>query len=260
MEYTDQLGRTITLEAPASRIVSLVPSQTELLYDLGLRHEVAAITRFCTRPAFWHQTKKRIGGTKDFKVNEILELKPDLILANKEENDRGRLEELEKHFPVWISDVNSLSDACSMMDSVASMCGKANEGDALVQRIEREFQTLSNNRPRVKSAVYLIWRKPWMTAGRNTFIHEMLQAAGFDNLISANRYPELSLEALALLKPEVLMLSTEPYPFSDKHVDELRPYFPNSTVMLVDGEAFSWYGSRMVHSVVEFRRIHQQLD
>src|ERR1700741_3198050 len=110
MHFIDQTGRKISIPQIPQRIISLVPSQTELLFDLGLDKEVVGITKFCVHPPEWFQTKTRVGGTKQLKIDLIKQLQPDLIIANKEENVKEQIEELEKHFPVWISDVNNLED------------------------------------------------------------------------------------------------------------------------------------------------------
>src|SRR5579872_378234 len=107
--FTDQLGRTITLDQPPVRIISLVPSQTELLYDLDA--DVVGITKFCVHPSAWFREKPRIGGTKNIHPDRIAALRPDLIIANKEENDRGQIEALAAQYPVWVSDIHNLTDA-----------------------------------------------------------------------------------------------------------------------------------------------------
>jgi ABC-type Fe3+-hydroxamate transport system substrate-binding protein len=106
-----------------------------------------------------------------------------------------------------------------------------------------------------KRAVYLIWKKPWMVAGADTFINEMMKVAGFDNVVVEDRYPALSADEMRVLNPEVVLLSSEPYPFKDQHVDELRRMLPAARVMLVDGEMFSWYGSRMMKSAGYFKEL-----
>src|SRR5438105_265149 len=121
--FTDQLGNQLHIDQHPRRIVSLVPSQTELLFDLGLQEEVIGITKFCVHPYHWHQTKTRVGGTKDIKLEVIDQLKPDLVIANKEENTREQITSLQSLYPVWISDVNTLQDALEMIRSIGEITG-----------------------------------------------------------------------------------------------------------------------------------------
>lgn len=227
------------------RIVSLVPSQTELLHDLGLDEEVVGITKFCVHPEVWYKEKIRIGGTKDFKVEEIRKLQPDLIIANKEENDKERLEILMAEFPVWVSDVKTYEDALGMIRGLGLVLDRIDEAEELVSKIARLKPEI--NRP-LKKCTYLIWKKPYMTIGGDTFISNMLECAGFENVFkSSNRYPQVTLEQLRQTETEYILLSSEPYPFATQHLEELETK-TRKKVLLVDGEAFSWYGSRILES------------
>ena len=180
-DFIDQTGRTIQLLKIPRRIISLVPSQTELLFDLGLDTEVIGITKFCVHPTEWFRNKTRIGGTKDIKVNIIQELQPDLIIANKEENVKEQIEELEKHFPVWISDINNLNDAYEMMTQVGRMINRQESTDKLIGEIKKRFAVLQTDQSTIKTCCYLIWQNPYMTVGADTFIHSMIEKAGFTN-------------------------------------------------------------------------------
>src|SRR4051812_11307667 len=119
--FTDQMGNAVELEGPPSRIVSLVPSQTELLFYLGLDKEVAGITKFCIHPAEMFHSKPRVGGTKKYDFEKIRQLAPDLIIGNKEENEQKQVEELQKLYPVWMSDIRNLADALQMIRSVGEL-------------------------------------------------------------------------------------------------------------------------------------------
>ena len=263
-QFTDQLSRIITLPAwPPQRIVSLVPSQTELLFDLGLEAEVVGLTKFCIHPGVWFRTKTRIGGTKTLNGYKIEALRPDLIIGNKEENERSQIEALANLYPVWMSDVRTLKDAYDMILRVGKLTGKETEAQHLVQRIQAEFAAalLPPNTGHRPTAAYFIWRKPYMVAGGDTFIHEMLGVAGFENVFAAgNRYPEISLEELSRTQPEVILLSSEPYPFAPKHVETFRETCPHARVQLVDGEMFSWYGSRLLHAGKYFQQLRESLN
>lgn len=253
--FTDQLNRTITLPGIPQRIVSLVPSQTELLASLGLEQEVVGITKFCVHPEHWFRSRQRVGGTKKVHIDRVHELQPDLILANKEENVREQVEELARHYPVWVSDVNTLEDAYAMIRTVGSITGKAAEGEAIATRIEGAFASLQATSPPINTA-YLIWREPYMTIGHDTFIHHILERCGLRNVFEHRaRYPAIRIEELQAANCQLLLLSSEPYPFKQQHIDELQQYLPSTRIMLVDGELFSWYGSRLLEAPAYFHQL-----
>lgn len=264
--FTDQLGRTISLDQSPQRIISLVPSQTELLYTLGLGEEVAGITKFCIHPEEWFHSKKRIGGTKNVRLDQVHDLEPDLILANKEENNKEQIDELSRHYPVWVSDIKTLPDALQMIGAVGSLTGKDQQAQSMISAIERRFtglnaQVLPGAAVRQLRATYFIWRNPWMVAGGDTFIHDMLQRCGFINLFRDQpRYPSIELESLTASGCELVLLSSEPYPFREKHIEEIRAILPGALVQLVDGEMFSWYGSRLLEAPAYFRELQSELS
>lgn len=250
---------------PPKRIVSLVPSQTELLYDLGLDDAVAGITKFCVHPEKWFRTKTRIGGTRKLDMEKIRSLQPDLIIGNKEENDREQMAILMKEFPVWISDVKTVRDAYDMMEAIGGITGRKGEAETLVMQISRNFQELrkplqtTHNEP--GTTVYFIWRNPWMVAGGDTFIHEMLKLGGFKNAFeNSPRYPVITAAQLLTCNPQLVFLSSEPYPFKEKHIAELQEILPAAKISLVDGEMFSWYGSRMLQAPAYFQSLHRLLE
>ena len=253
----DMLGRVVKIQKPIQRIVSLVPSQTEFLYELGLKDRIVAQTVFCVHPKSHFKKATKIGGTKKIRYEELDELQPDLIICNKEENNEEIVETLAKKYPVWVSDIKNIDDAFYMMRSLAELLDVKNEAEDLLRKI-----TLSLNQKKIRhqyNCLYLVWRNPYMAVGSDTFINHMLQRAGFNNLIKEQRYPELNLDELQLLNPEVLLLSSEPYPFKEKHVEELQTLLPNSKILTVDGELFSWYGSRLLNSQPYFNELQRQL-
>lgn len=257
--FTDQTGQTISLENIPQRIISLVPSQTELLFDLGLRDEVIGVTKFCIHPEEWFRNKTRVGGTKQLKIELIQQLQPDLIIANKEENVKEQVEELQKHFPVWVSDINNLDDAYEMINGIGAITDRQQAAKEIVSKIEKEFAQLQTINHKLKTA-YLIWQKPYMTVGGDTFIHSMLEASGLSNLFATEkRYPETNINELISLKPDTLLLSSEPFPFKQNHIEELQPLLPYTKILLVDGEMFSWYGSRLLKAPAYFKDLQQQL-
>jgi len=255
----DQIGQEISLTRYPKRIISLVPSQTELLYDLGLSQETIGITRFCIHPETWFHSKTRIGGTKDLALNKIKALQPDLVIANKEENILAQVEQIRQFCPVWTSNISNLSSALEMIREVSRITNRANAGLSLVQEIENRFHDLpAKSVP--ESAVYLIWKDPYMSVGGDTFINDMMRICGFRNVFEqSSRYPETTISEIATLNPGFLLLSSEPYPFKDNHVNELTSQLPGTKILLADGEMFSWYGSRLLHSAAYFNELRKQL-
>jgi ABC-type Fe3+-hydroxamate transport system substrate-binding protein len=260
---TDQMDHKITLPDEPLRIVSLVPSQTELLFELGLDEEIVGITKFCIHPEEQFRKKTRVGGTKEIKLDRIHELSPNLIIGNKEENTEEDILALQKDYPVWMSDISTLDDALEMIRAIGLITGQEAHAEQLAGQIRRAFSQLQRDiagLPQLR-ATYLIWRKPYMIAARNTFIHHIMELTGFRNTFEhLERYPEISLDDLMHLEPDVLLLSSEPYPFKDKHLEEFRIACPSAQIELVDGELFSWYGSRLLHSPPYLKSLREKLS
>lgn len=243
---------------PLNRIVSLVPSQTELLFSLGLDNEIIAVTRYCLHPRDKVKHKPKVGGTKKVDIPGIRQLQPQLIIANKEENDRLQVEMLARDFPTWVSDVSNLDQALSLINDLGCLADRAHASSRMIQEIKQAFVELPAP-SRYLKALYLIWRKPFMTVGRDTFIHNMMHLSGFQNVIHETRYPQLTATQIAALKPQVILLSSEPYPFSSKHIQELKVICPQAQVCLVDGEVFSWHGSRLLKAPHYFRDLRERI-
>ncbi len=259
MITTDQCGRIVDIPDTPKLIVSLVPSQTELLFDMGLRDEVLGISKFCIHPDEWFRSKYRVGGTKNVNTDRIDALQPDLILANKEENVKEQIEELAKKYPVWVSDIKNLEQALDMIRQVGQITGKANQSDDLCVQIRTAFQSINLPEKKPRTA-YLIWRNPFMTVGSDTFIHAMLDLAGFENIYKQkSRYPEIHPDELRSMNCEVLLLSSEPYPFREKHIQELQETLPDAKILLTDGEMFSWYGSRLLKAPAYFQKLREKV-
>ncbi len=260
----DQINRIIVLPCPPKRIISIVPSQTELLFDLGLEQEVIGITKFCMHPEQWFRNKTRVGGTKTIKIDMVASLKPDLIIANKEENVKEQIELLEKIAPVWISDVNNIDDAYNMMQSIGELTGKKEKAAAIIIQIKKDFSELAllinqSNYKKYRTA-YLIWNGPYMAAGEYTFINAMLKLCGLENILpDIRRYPEICTGELIDKNTELILLSSEPYPFKQKHIDALQQVLPDAKILLADGEVFSWYGSRMLHAAPYLQNLLEQI-
>ncbi|MEO8588114.1 MAG: helical backbone metal receptor [Flavobacteriales bacterium] len=249
----DQMHRTIQVPPHPQRIISLVPSQTELLYALGLGERVVGITKFCVHPETWFNTKHRVGGTKKIDIDKVRALKPDLIIGNKEENERKDIQELEKEFPVWMSDVRDLAGALDMILRIGDLLGTQTKAQTIKQGIEEAFTDLVPMEP-TRTVAYFIWRAPFMVSGHGTFVNDMLRRCGLINVFDADdaRYPQITAQELAEADPEVIFLSSEPYPFTQKHIAELNMICPGTPVRLVDGELFSWYGSRLLQAPAYF--------
>jgi ABC-type Fe3+-hydroxamate transport system substrate-binding protein len=265
MRFTDQLNRTISLDHTPQRIISLVPSQTELLAELGLEQEVVGITKFCIHPHEWFRTKERIGGTKHLDMAKIRALNPDLVIANKEENARAQVEELAQDFPVWISDVSNLDMAIHMIAEIGSITGKPAASE-IIHQIRAGFEELKQTTRRKTGAqeslrtAYLIWREPYMTVGGDTFITDMMRCCGFTNVYEQEeRYPQLTLSDLHDRGCELVLLSSEPFPFGQQHAEEISNQLPGMKVVLVDGTYFSWYGSRLLNAPGYFKQLQQQI-
>ncbi|UTW60617.1 ABC transporter substrate-binding protein [bacterium SCSIO 12741] len=260
MHFRDQVGRELDLTSVPKRIVSLVPSITEYLFWLGLGAHVVGVTRFCTHPSSCRKEKAVVGGTKDPDIDKIRELAPDLILANKEENLREHVEELAQEFSVWVSDVYTLEDSFELFREIGKMTGTMEQATTLVKTVRNNFDNLDKiTSP--KRAAYFIWKEPWMVCGSENFISFLIERAGFTNIYgtSKERYPMVTLDEVKLLQPEVIMLSTEPYPFGSRNLREMEEEFPEAKVIQVDGRLFSWYGSALMETTAHIREIHSSL-
>lgn len=260
--FIDQMHHEVKLTSRPQRIVSLVPSQTELLFDLGLEEEVVGITKFCVHPEAWFRHKTRIGGTKQYHFDKIALLEPDLIIGNKEENDEEQIRELQKEYPVWMSDIHNLDEALEMIRKIGTLTGRADQSEQIAQNIIAEFTKLEQETRGIPSinAAYLIWRNPFMGAGPNTFIDSMLQRLRMKNVLGTGRYPETTISELADHRPDLVLLSSEPYPFKEQHIEEIKSALPASLALLVDGEMFSWYGSRLLKAPEYFRAIISKIQ
>ncbi len=243
----------VTKEQPfaePSRIISLVPSITELLIYLGLTDRVIGITKFCVHPPGLRLLKTIIGGTKSIRIDNVRDLKPDLIIANKEENVKEQVDELAGDYPVLLTDISSMEDACQMIIAVGILCNCQPASTQLVEDIQCEFKKLEDRPITNILAAYLIWRDPYMAAGGDTFISNLMQMAGYLNVFAdRQRYPIINIQDILQAGCKCLLLSSEPFPFKSSHADELRDLLPGIEIILVDGEMFSWYGSRLLHFV-----------
>ncbi len=247
------------------RIVSLVPSITELLYSLGLQDQVVGITKFCVHPNEWFKTKIRIGGTKNIAIEKIKALAPTLVIANKEENIKEQVEALEAFTKVHLTDVSTYEEALKMIEEIGQITQTKVRATALIQLIKDRFEDLSKHphflQLQSTPCLYLIWQEPYMTIGGDTYINDLLIKTGFTNVFTHTlRYPSISLSEIQQSNCKVIFLSSEPYPFKQKHIDVLQKHFPDKLILLVDGEMFSWYGSRLMDAPSYFKNLLEQVS
>jgi ABC-type Fe3+-hydroxamate transport system substrate-binding protein len=241
MKVVDQMGRELHLKNIPKRVISLVPSITEYLIDIGV--EVVGRTKFCIYPKESVSTIQVIGGTKNFRFEVIDSLEPDLIIGNKEENFEKGINQLSDKFPVWMSDISTLKDSFDMMTRLGEIFDQQKEANHQILEVSKHLLKFKNSK--TGNALYLIWADPWMAVGRETFIDDMLGYIGFQNIVKEARYPVLDESQIVKINPEVVLLSSEPFPFKEKHKVLLQSLLPKAEIMDVDGEAYSWYGSRL---------------
>ncbi len=256
-QLKDQLQRSLTFQHTPRRIVSLVPSMTELVDYLGHGSSLVGCTKFCVHPAHLRKEISIIGGTKNVHIEIVKQLKPDLILANKEENVKEQVEALMEICQVYISNVKTLDDALVMNHQIAQLLRVEDEGITLNKAIKNTLHHDSD--PPLKVA-YIIWQKPLISVGGDTFIHHMLEETGFVNVFGhMDRYPSITQEELQATDADIVFLSSEPFPFKQKHIIEYQRAFPKKSIHLIDGEMASWYGNRMLLGVQYLTRLRKRL-
>ena len=256
MLVKDQLNRTLQFFKTPTRIVSLVPSQSELLVDLGLKEQLVGVTKFCVHPEALRKGTTVVGGTKDVHIDKIKALQPHIIICNKEENTKEIVEACEVIAPVWVSNIIAIEDCIAMISSFGALFNVNEKASEIISEILSEkaaFLEFVKNRP-FRKVAYLIWKNPYMAAGKHTFIDSLLCLNRFENIVSDedSRYPDLSLDFLK--QADLILLSSEPYPFKDEDVSALENTLQKQ-VQLVDGEYFSWYGSRLRQAFPYFKKL-----
>ena len=253
-EVIDHLGRTVVYQFPPKRIVSLCPGITETLYALQLEDEIVGRTRYCIYPKDNVKNVPAVAGTKDIKMDAIHEVKPDLIIVEKEENTEDIVKILEKHYPVFVAEVQSIEDAYRMIHDLGNVTDRESEANRLRKKIQDQFRLL----PQVngKRAAYVIWKKPYMVVGKDTYIQTVLEEMGFINPFTAfeGRYPAVTSEDFRNANLDYVLLASEPYPFKEKHLAEFLEMMPTVQPINVDGEMF-WYGPKMLEAVQYFKKL-----
>lgn len=241
----------------SERIISLVPSLTQLLFDLGAGSRVTGRTRFCIHPEPDVQNVPIVGGTKNPNLDKIREIKPDLIIANIEENEKADIEKLQSDFEVMVTEISTIEEALFAIHDIGWTIGCQSEAKKLIQSIQGELE--KTEKQERLTAAYMIWKDPWMSVGHDTYIHSVMEHFHLKNIFAdRERYPKTTLYEIAQIKPDIILLSSEPYPFKEKHIKEVGNACKGTDIMLVNGEWFSWYGSRMLPSfrnLNSFRRL-----
>ncbi|NLP58055.1 ABC transporter substrate-binding protein [Lutibacter sp. B1] len=262
--FKDQLGREISLKNTPKRIISLVPSQTELLCDLALENELVGITTFCVHPYHLKSTKAIVGGTKKVDFEKIIALKPDFILCNKEENTYDFLPKLEQIAPTYFSDVNSIDDSLQLIKDLGTILNRRTESTNLIQKLEYKLNNFKEfiKDKETKKVAYFIWFKPWMVTGNDTYINEILKLNKFENIYAnMSRYPKVEIDKIRHEgDPDIIILSSEPFHFKDEHAIEIATFTNRSITVFGDGQMFSWYGSRLLLALDYFKELHKKLE
>jgi ABC-type Fe3+-hydroxamate transport system substrate-binding protein len=246
------------------RIVSIVPSQTELLFDLGLEDSLVGITKFCVHPFHLKSTKEIIGGTKTVNFAKILALKPDVIIANKEENTLEIVNQLSAICPVIVTDIQDIEDNIQMIFDFGILFNKRTEAKKWIDKINyayADFKLFIQDKS-IKKVAYFIWKNPYMVAGKDTFINFLLELNRFENIYKEKgRYPEIEIKKIRLEgNPDLVFLSSEPFPFKEEDAFEIGRFTHHAKTIFVDGEMFSWYGSRLAKSFAYFKQIHNRIE
>ncbi len=265
LNLTDQIKIQHNFQNIPQRIVSLVPSQTELLFDLGLEKSIVAITKFCVHPAHFLKEKIKVGGTKNPNFKKIKTLNPDIIICNKEENSKKIIEECSKICSVWTTNIITIEDNFQMISDFGQIFNVELKAEILNKQLAfalSDFNSFIQEKLITKVA-YFIWKNPYMVVGSNNYINEILRLNKFENIFEnndyvSNRYPEILIENLENENLDLIFLSSEPYPFKEKDKIDIHKY-SKAEIKIVDGEMFSWHGSRLLLALDYFKKLHENL-
>lgn len=264
MTFFDDLGNELTLKSTPKRIVSLVPSITETLYDLNLEDDIVGVTKFCVHPVHFKHVKTIVGGTKDAKIEKIKTLKPDIVFCNKEENTPEIVAQLQKFTQVYVTNIRCIDDAISMIEKFGLILNRRVDARQINHKINIKLNdfNLFIKDFELKKAAYFIWYNPWMVAGNDTFINSLLSLNKFTNIYQNKKdiYPTIEAKKIRLEgDPDFVLFSSEPFPFKDKHVFEMGRHTHHASAIYVDGEMFSWFGSRLLKSFDYFKSLRERI-
>ncbi|AUC85288.1 cobalamin-binding protein [Polaribacter sp. ALD11] len=244
------------------KIISLVPSLTELLVALGLEENIVGITKFCIHPKNLIKDKVVVGGTKTIHLEKVKALEPDFILCNKEENTKEIVENCRKIATTHVSDLFTIEDVIALIQYYGRIFSCEKKAILIIDELNmklKDFKLFIKDKPTLK-VVYFIWKNPWMIAANNTFINHLLTLNKFENCYeNLNRYPEITLEDLKTKEVDAVFLSSEPFPFKEKNSLDFNNYTENTNIVLVDGEYFSWYGSRLLKAFDYFKELRNRM-
>lgn len=260
----DALGRSVPVLPSPQRIVSLVPSLTEWLFAIGLGDRVVGVTDYCVQPSVGEagaalKTKRRLRGTKNPDRAAIIALQPDIILANKEENRERDVQALAAAgLAVYVSDPRTVSDAIALLAELAGIFGVQAAAQPYIRAMRTAQQEVAARplpRPRV---LVPIWRDPWMAIGDDTYANDLLQFCGGLNVAAelAGRYPRFELELIERLRPDLILLPSEPYRFTPADLPALLSVWAGPC-RFVDGELLTWYGPRLAQALRTFASLLQ---
>jgi ABC-type Fe3+-hydroxamate transport system substrate-binding protein len=265
-KVVDAAGRCVRVPAFPSRIISLVPSVTETLCTFGLGERLVGVSRYCTEPSALVRAKAKVGGQKNPDLKTIQSLQPDLVIANMEENRREDVEALEAMgIAVYTTFPRTVQQGIEMIRELGHVTGTENKADAIAVGIERIYQDIAQEvrRERPVRVFCPIWRKPYMSVNRDTYIHDVLRACGGENICADKeaRYPHISLAEIVDLDVEVILLPDEPYAFRPRHLIDFQPFkrfvpaLATGRVHFIDGKTLSWYGPRIGESLRVLRTL-----
>src|SRR5712671_1386178 len=267
IQIADDMGFRVELPHPPARIVSLVPSWTETLFALGFNSEIVGVTKFCVEPAAAVASIAKVGGTKNPDVRAILNLAPELVIANAEENRREDIERLRAGgIPVFTTYPRTVPGAVESILRMGRALGRESGAAALakeitlsVSGIEAGLGVWSKLRLR---AFCPIWKKPWMTFNADTYAHDVLRMMGFNNVFASagERYPRTTVEEAVEHRPDIVLLPDEPYEFDHDDLEEMKAMLPvalGRRVLLISGRDLHWYG---VHMVEGLRALNDRLS
>jgi ABC-type hemin transport system substrate-binding protein len=247
------------VRSDARRIVSLVPSLTEALFELGLGARVVGVTDWCVHPAAEVAHVPRVGGTKNPSIARVLELRPDLVIANQEENRERDVERLRAAgVNVWVTYPRTVADGVALVRELAELGAPAGRAEPLCRALEQALDR-ANAAPARRSRVFCaIWKRPWMAVGADTYADDLIAVCGGDNVFgdrTERRYPIVTEEEIAAAQPEVILLPDEPYAFGARDAAELAalptPAAASGRIHRIDGTLISWYGPRIARAITE---------
>ena len=256
---TDAFGKPFELAEPARRIISLIPSITEIFFSLGVGDRVVGVTKFCTQPPDGVKSKPKVGGQKNPRLDAIIDLKPDLVVANVEENRKEDVEAMwATGLKVLVTYPRTVREGIQLIRDLGLLAGRSDCAETIAVRCETalaEVERGAAGRARVR-VFCPIWRKPYMTINGDTFVDDMLRTCGGENIFRdrPQRYPTVTLEEMAALRPDLVLLPDEPYPFGEKHLTDFQgfpevPAVRTGRLRLVDGKVLCWYGPRIAGSL-----------